>query len=141
MQGARWDVTAPATLLETGILKTREGPSVCAGGPPRAPTQRLVPAPTASEAPARDDAENEDDDCRAKNRREDRDTTQRQIRGDDDVQDVDHQPGAHQAGDDRTEQPTGHTSAYQSFANQSRDGADQQQDEQVRKRNIKPPSI
>src|SRR6266480_6492328 len=116
-----------------------EGP--LAGGPPARPRRLLAATPAASEGSAGYEAEQQDHDGGAKNRRENRDAPQRQLRGDHEMQDVNHQPCTDQPGDDRTQHSTGHAAAHQSFADQSGDGTDQEQDDQMRKRHIKPPII
>src|SRR5207244_9899632 len=91
-------------------------------GPPRAPSARLVPAPTTSEAAARHHAEQEDDDRRAEDGREHRDAGERQLGSQDDVQDIHHQPGANQPGDDRANESAGHAPTDQAFPDETRDG-------------------
>src|SRR5438552_5732637 len=105
----------------------RGGPALPAG--PRA-TGLLAAAPAASETSARHQAKQEDHDGRAENCRENRDARQGQLRGDHEMQDIDHQPGTDQSGDDRAQKSTRHAAAHQSLADQSGDGADQEQDAQ-----------
>src|SRR2546430_13212039 len=77
------------------------------GGParrraPARPRRLLAAAPAASEASARNQAEQQDHDGGAENPRENRDAPQRQLRGDPEMQDVDPQPCTHQPAADRT---------------------------------------